>query len=73
MSATVLMKRNLFIVGAKDQHTTLAESQQLFNAAGEPKELWVAPDAGHVDIHAAAKADYEQQVLNFFGKYLSRQ
>ncbi|MBI3117573.1 MAG: alpha/beta fold hydrolase [Candidatus Hydrogenedentes bacterium] len=31
----------LFIVGEKDRHTTLAESRRLFEAATEPKALWV--------------------------------
>jgi alpha-beta hydrolase superfamily lysophospholipase len=37
----------LFIAGAEDQHTTLAESQQFFHAASAPKELWVVPGAVH--------------------------
>jgi uncharacterized protein len=60
----------LFIVGAEDRHTTLEESQQMFNAAGEPKELWVISGAGHVDLYSVSKDEYEQRVLGFFGKYL---
>jgi fermentation-respiration switch protein FrsA (DUF1100 family) len=61
----------LFIVGAEDQHTTLEESHQLFNAASEPKELWVVSGAKHVDLYSVAKSEYEQRVLEFFGKHLS--
>jgi len=60
----------LFIVGAADRHTTLSESQQLFSAAGEPKELWVVPGAQHVDLYPLAKEEYERHVLGFFGRYL---
>ncbi len=60
----------LFIVGAEDRHTTLEESQRMFNAAGEPKELWVISGAGHVDLYSVSKNEYEQRVLGFFGKYL---
>ncbi|HEV7683641.1 MAG TPA: alpha/beta hydrolase [Pyrinomonadaceae bacterium] len=60
----------LFIAGAQDRHTTLAESQQMFSAAGEPKELWVVPRAEHVDLYPLAKEEYEQHILSFFGKYL---
>lgn len=60
----------LFIAGEQDRHTTLAESQQMFSAASEPKELWVVPRAEHIDVYPIAKAEYEQHVLGFFRKYL---
>ena len=60
----------LFIAGAQDKATTLDESHQLFNAASEPKELWVVEGAGHVDLHRAAREEYEDRVLAFFNKYL---
>lgn len=60
----------LFIVGAKDQHTSLEESRQMFNAASEPKELWAIPEAGHVDLYQMAKKEYEQRVLDFFKQNL---
>ena len=60
----------LFIVGEADQHTTLEESRQLFNAAAEPKEWWLVSGAKHVDLHSIAKEAYEQRVLDFFGRNL---
>jgi len=60
----------LFIAGAKDRHTKLAESRELFAAAGEPKELWVVEEAAHVDVHRIAPEEYERRVLDFFGKRL---
>lgn len=60
----------LFIVGSQDQHTTIEESRQMFAAAGEPKELWVVEAAGHVDLYPVAQKEYEQHVLDFFGKYV---
>lgn len=60
----------LFITGTEDRHTTLAESQQLFNAAGEPKEFWAIKDAKHVDLHQFAKSEYEQRILELFGRHL---
>jgi fermentation-respiration switch protein FrsA (DUF1100 family) len=56
----------LFIAGAHDKHTTIAEAQRLFDAASAPKEFWVVPDAEHVDLHKAARVEYEQRVLEFF-------
>jgi fermentation-respiration switch protein FrsA (DUF1100 family) len=61
----------LLIVGAEDQHTTLEESRRMFEAAREPKELWVVSAARHVDLYPMVKREYEQHVLGFFGRYLA--
>jgi alpha-beta hydrolase superfamily lysophospholipase len=63
----------LLVVGAEDQHTTLEESRQMFEAAGGPKEMWVVSGAKHVDLYAITRTEYEQHILNFFGKYLRSQ
>lgn len=60
----------LFIVGEKDKHTTLEDSNALFTAANEPKELWIVPNAEHQDFHSLLKEEYEQKVSTFFEKYL---
>jgi uncharacterized protein len=60
----------LFIAGAKDRHTKLDESRQLFAAAGEPKEFWVVEEAAHVDVHQIVKEEYERRILDFFEKRL---
>lgn len=62
----------LFIVGEKDEHTTLEESQSLFAAASEPKELWIVPNAKHIDFYPVVKEEYEQKVSSFFEKYLRK-
>ncbi|MGH9936387.1 MAG: alpha/beta hydrolase, partial [Blastocatellia bacterium] len=62
----------LFIAGAKDRHTKLVESRELFAAASEPKELWVVEEAAHGDVHQVAKEEYERRVLDFFEKRLRR-
>jgi len=62
----------LFIAGAADQHTTLEESRQIFDAAAEPKELWVVEGAQHQDLHALKGREYEERILSFFEKYLRR-
>jgi esterase/lipase len=59
----------LFIAGAIDRHTRMAESQALFDAASEPKEQWVV-DVAHVNVHEAAKDEYERRVLDFFRRNL---
>jgi uncharacterized protein len=60
----------LIIGGTKDRHTTVAETRRLFEAAREPKELWLIEGAAHVDFHGFAGRDYEEWVLGFFGKTL---
>jgi fermentation-respiration switch protein FrsA (DUF1100 family) len=56
----------LFIVGAEDRHTTLAESERLYARASEPKQLWVVPGAHHEDFYERAPDAYRQHVLDFF-------
>jgi fermentation-respiration switch protein FrsA (DUF1100 family) len=63
----------LFIVGEQDQHTTLRESEQMFSAAAEPKELWVVEGAKHTDLYVEKKQEYEQRVLRFFENRLRSQ
>ena len=63
----------LLIAGAEDKHTLLAESQQMFQMAKEPKELWVVDGAQHQDIHRFAKQEYERRVLSFFAQSFSRE
>jgi fermentation-respiration switch protein FrsA (DUF1100 family) len=56
----------LFIGGDADAHTTAEQSRALFAAATEPKEIWLLPQARHVDLHRRAAAEYEERVLRFF-------
>lgn len=60
-----------FIAGTADRDTTLPESQALFAAAAEPKQLWLLDGAAHVDMHAFAKAEYEKRVLDFLAANLN--
>jgi uncharacterized protein len=54
-----------FIAGTADKLTTEQESKALFNAAAEPKELWLVDGAAHVDLQAFAAAEYEKRILGF--------
>ena len=60
----------LFIAGANDKHTTAAESKRLFETAAAPKEFWLVPGGGHVDLHNVARVEYEQRILDFFKRTL---
>ncbi|HEX6862198.1 MAG TPA: alpha/beta fold hydrolase, partial [Thermoanaerobaculia bacterium] len=56
----------LILAGTKDRHTTMAETRRLFEAAKQPKELWLIEGAAHVDLHGFAGDEYEERVLGFF-------
>ena len=55
----------LIAAGSKDEHTTLEESQELFDAASTPKSLWVVEGARHQDLLAYDGKGYEEHVVGF--------
>jgi uncharacterized protein len=48
------------------------ETETLMKAAGEPKELWSVPNAGHVRAEDVAPEEFERRVSQFFVKNLKR-
>jgi len=61
----------LVVAGSRDEHTTAAESEELFRAAVEPKRLWIVDGARHQDLLAYDPAGYESHVvLGFLRKHL---
>ena len=62
----------LLISGTDDRHTTVAETERLFDAARQPKELWIVPGGGHFNMHTYAGREYENRVLDFLDRYLPR-
>jgi fermentation-respiration switch protein FrsA (DUF1100 family) len=60
----------LLIAGSADQHTKAAETERLFAAAKEPKEVWIVPGAGHFNMHSYAGREYEDRVIDFLDHYL---
>lgn len=61
----------LILAGDADRHTTLAQSRMLFAAASEPKQLWIVPGAGHVDLQTVAREEYARRVVAFLGPLLA--
>jgi uncharacterized protein len=53
----------LLIFGEKEAERAQAEVQ--YQAAGEPKTLWIVPGAGHGEYFASDPASYEQRVIEF--------
>lgn len=60
----------LIAAGSIDRHTTLRETERIYAAASNPKELWVVNGAAHVDLHAFDSKAYEERVSAFLAKHL---
>ena len=61
----------LIIHGAADTDVPPDSSERLFAAAGEPKELWLVPGAGHgLAPWEAGPAAFERRVIVFFRRSL---
>ena len=59
-----------FINGDADPITPLAGMQALYQTAGNPKQYWVVPNAGHAQSFAIDPEDYVEHVETFFDAYL---
>jgi len=60
----------LFIHGDRDPYVTVADVESLYAAAGEPKQLWRVPEAGHREVDQHRPAEYRQRVIGFFEQHL---
>jgi dipeptidyl aminopeptidase/acylaminoacyl peptidase len=56
----------LIIHGEGDDLIPVDHARRLYEAAGEPKELWVVPGAGHVGAFDRAGDRYREKVVGFF-------
>jgi len=61
----------LIISGENDRNTRATDTHMLAERARNPKEVWFVPNAGHVDLHRAARQEYETRVLAFLAKSAS--
>jgi uncharacterized protein len=55
----------LVVAGSKDEHTTLEESQELYDAASSPKSFWIVDGARHQDFLAFDPRGYDAHVVEF--------
>jgi fermentation-respiration switch protein FrsA (DUF1100 family) len=60
----------LLISGTDDRHTKVAETERLFDAARQPKEMWIVPGGGHFNMHAYAGREYEERISAFLGRHM---
>lgn len=63
----------MFIHGTSDEIVDVSHSQQMFEAAKEPKALYLVPDASHENLYSTNRADFETQVISFLTQYFHAQ
>lgn len=63
--------RPVFLIGgANDVRIPPENQERLFSAAGEPKQLWIVPEADHLEARSLWPQEYEKRVSEFFDKYM---
>ena len=60
----------LIVDGTNDHSTPIADARAMFAAAPAPKDLWAVEGAGHVNLHASNKTEYEKRIGDFFAAHL---
>jgi len=60
----------LLIHGAEDPYISGEDVHRLYEAAGEPKELWIVAGAGHRQADEVRPGEYRRRLLGFFDRYL---
>jgi pimeloyl-ACP methyl ester carboxylesterase len=63
----------LLVAGAKDEVVPPAMAEALYGAApGPDKELWLVPNAGHMDIDEKSGGAYAKRIVVFFDRALRK-
>jgi fermentation-respiration switch protein FrsA (DUF1100 family) len=62
----------LIVHGERDDLIPVENGRQLYAAAGEPKELYLSPTAGHESFAPVEGERYAEQLQQFFAKYLGQ-
>jgi dipeptidyl aminopeptidase/acylaminoacyl peptidase len=60
----------LLIYGEQDSYIPHEQFSQLFAAAGEPKEMWLAPGSDHAVARLDHPEEYRRRLLAFFDRHL---
>ena len=58
------------IQGLQDDKISPDNGQLLYDAACEPKEVWLLPNAGHVNFEEFEAEEYEERLVSFFEQWL---
>ncbi|HSK88438.1 MAG TPA: prolyl oligopeptidase family serine peptidase, partial [Anaerolineales bacterium] len=63
--------RPVFLIqGMADGMVPLDSAERLYEAAGEPRQLWTEEDVPHLNMYAFYETRYTKQVIKFFNEYL---
>ena len=63
--------RPVFLIqGMGDGMVPLDSAQRLYEAAGEPRQVWEEKDVPHLNMYAFYKTRYTKRVIKFFDEYL---
>ncbi|MBI2384978.1 MAG: alpha/beta hydrolase [Elusimicrobia bacterium] len=70
-SAPRISPRPLLVIGGEfDRLMTPEDVKKVFDAAREPKQLWMVPKAWHAKCREAAGMEYDTRVVGFFSRNL---
>ena len=63
--------RAIFLIqGMSDTAIPAHSAERLYEAAGEPKQIWLEPNVGHLGMYSQKRDQYIERVIEFFEKYL---
>jgi fermentation-respiration switch protein FrsA (DUF1100 family) len=65
--------RPVFIVqGLSDAAIPGDSAQRLYDAAGEPRSLWVGENVPHLGMYARYGSEYARRLIDFFDRSLGK-
>ena len=62
----------LVLAGSDDEHAQPDEARAIYDAAPEPKALWIVEGAVHQDLYRYTPDAYRERVLAFIDRHLTR-
>jgi fermentation-respiration switch protein FrsA (DUF1100 family) len=63
--------RPVFIIqGMGDKMVPLESAQRLYDAAGDPRLLWLEEDVPHLNMYAYYRTEYVRRTIDFFDEFL---
>lgn len=67
----LIAPRPVFLLqGGADTVVSAESGRKLFEAAGEPKELWLEPTVGHAQFLKKMPDEFEKRIARFLDRYL---
>jgi dipeptidyl aminopeptidase/acylaminoacyl peptidase len=67
---TISPRAVMIVHGELDEVISSENAPRLYAAAGEPKELYIIPNAGHAGLLQTQPEEYRRRIVGFFDRYL---